>query len=333
MKSRQTLEPYPMVSKGTCIVQDLPICRLASRTRVAFAFGHVRRRAAWWKTDRAVSGPRAARRAARRARARARHAARRRSTASPPSPRCRKLALCSRSCSQRNTVSHFIILPYSLARFIVCWIQTRPGHARYSGVRLIYLSSLCPVSNLSFDRGHNCIFTFSAQSLYKLNSEEGTSTDPTKSPIRRAQPSPIGSDVMSPHQVSTVPMILGNMSWYVLEWSVRCACRSSRCRRRRPRAAPRPARAARASRAARTCTPSRSGATTSRTASTRCRRSSRTSTPTPPPRYNTKHIRSHLCISYAICVSTMITSNSSGVQRPTCVTLIKRTLNSSNQQR
>lgn len=125
MKSRQSLEPYPMVSKGTCIVQDLPICRLASRTRVAFAFGHVRRRAAWQKMGRAERAPRAARRAARRAR----RAGRRRSTASPPSPRCRKLALCSRSCSQRNTVSHFIILPYSLARFIVSWIQTRPGHA------------------------------------------------------------------------------------------------------------------------------------------------------------------------------------------------------------
>lgn len=44
---------------------------------------------------------------------------------------------------------------------------------------------------------------FPAKSLYKMNSAEevaGTS-DPTKSPIRKGQPSPIGSDVMSPHQV------------------------------------------------------------------------------------------------------------------------------------
>lgn len=40
-----------------------------------------------------------------------------------------------------------------------------------------------------------------AQSLYKLNSsEEGA--DPTRSPSRKTQPSPIGSDVMSPHHVS-----------------------------------------------------------------------------------------------------------------------------------
>lgn len=43
---------------------------------------------------------------------------------------------------------------------------------------------------------------FAAQSMYKLNnSEEGTGSDPTKSPVRRGQPSPIGSDIMSPHQV------------------------------------------------------------------------------------------------------------------------------------
>ncbi|XP_049867161.1 MLX-interacting protein isoform X2 [Pectinophora gossypiella] len=36
-----------------------------------------------------------------------------------------------------------------------------------------------------------------SQSLYKLNSSED---EPTRSPVRRAQPSPIGSDVMSPHQ-------------------------------------------------------------------------------------------------------------------------------------
>ncbi|XP_038215203.1 carbohydrate-responsive element-binding protein isoform X2 [Zerene cesonia] len=40
-----------------------------------------------------------------------------------------------------------------------------------------------------------------SQSLYKLNNstEEGLGSDPLKSPILRAQPSPIGSDVMSPH--------------------------------------------------------------------------------------------------------------------------------------
>ncbi|PZC84371.1 hypothetical protein B5X24_HaOG204945 [Helicoverpa armigera] len=45
-----------------------------------------------------------------------------------------------------------------------------------------------------------------SQSLYKLNSsEDGTGSDPTKSPIRRAQPSPIGSDVMSPHHSLSPP--------------------------------------------------------------------------------------------------------------------------------
>ncbi|XP_072943386.1 MLX-interacting protein isoform X2 [Epargyreus clarus] len=42
-----------------------------------------------------------------------------------------------------------------------------------------------------------------SQSLYKLNSsleDVASGSDPTKSPIRRGQPSPIGSDVMSPHQ-------------------------------------------------------------------------------------------------------------------------------------
>ncbi|XP_026742554.1 carbohydrate-responsive element-binding protein isoform X2 [Trichoplusia ni] len=51
-----------------------------------------------------------------------------------------------------------------------------------------------------------------SQSLYKLNSEEGTSTDPTRSPIRRAQPSPIGSDVMSPHQSLSPPTSPGGTS-------------------------------------------------------------------------------------------------------------------------
>ncbi|CAB3236429.1 unnamed protein product [Arctia plantaginis] len=52
-----------------------------------------------------------------------------------------------------------------------------------------------------------------SQSLYKLNSEEGSSTtDPTRSPIRRAQPSPIGSDVMSPHQSLSPPTSPGGGS-------------------------------------------------------------------------------------------------------------------------
>ncbi|CAK1552105.1 unnamed protein product [Leptosia nina] len=40
-----------------------------------------------------------------------------------------------------------------------------------------------------------------SQSLYKLNSsaEEGLNSDPMKSPVLRGQPSPIGSDIMSPH--------------------------------------------------------------------------------------------------------------------------------------
>ncbi|KAJ8722770.1 hypothetical protein PYW07_003950 [Mythimna separata] len=45
-----------------------------------------------------------------------------------------------------------------------------------------------------------------SQSLYKLNScEESASADPTKSPSRRTQPSPIGSDVMSPHHSLSPP--------------------------------------------------------------------------------------------------------------------------------
>ncbi|XP_026329316.1 MLX-interacting protein isoform X2 [Hyposmocoma kahamanoa] len=46
-----------------------------------------------------------------------------------------------------------------------------------------------------------------SQSLYKLSSNEDMvgSSDPTKSPIRRGQPSPIGSDVMSPHQSLSPP--------------------------------------------------------------------------------------------------------------------------------
>uniref|UniRef100_A0A2H1WJ47 SFRICE_002418 n=1 Tax=Spodoptera frugiperda TaxID=7108 RepID=A0A2H1WJ47_SPOFR len=49
-----------------------------------------------------------------------------------------------------------------------------------------------------------------SQSMYKLNnSEEGTGSDPTKSPVRRGQPSPIGSDIMSPHQSLSPPVSPG----------------------------------------------------------------------------------------------------------------------------
>lgn len=50
----------------------------------------------------------------------------------------------------------------------------------------------------------NVIF-FTAQSLYKLNSsvDDGVGiNDPMKSPILKGQPSPIGSDIISPHHVS-----------------------------------------------------------------------------------------------------------------------------------
>lgn len=51
-----------------------------------------------------------------------------------------------------------------------------------------------------------------SQSLYKLNSNEDVagSSDPTKSPIRRGQPSPIGSDVMSPLQSVSPPTSPGS---------------------------------------------------------------------------------------------------------------------------
>ncbi|CAH2990758.1 unnamed protein product [Chilo suppressalis] len=52
-----------------------------------------------------------------------------------------------------------------------------------------------------------------SKSSYKLNSstEEGLlGTDPTRSPIRKGQPSPIGSDVMSPHQSLSPPTSPGS---------------------------------------------------------------------------------------------------------------------------
>lgn len=54
------------------------------------------------------------------------------------------------------------------------------------------------------NRALNVTF-FTAQSLYKLNSsvEDGVGiSDPMKSPIMKGQPSPIGSDIISPHHVS-----------------------------------------------------------------------------------------------------------------------------------
>ncbi|KAG6449533.1 hypothetical protein O3G_MSEX006100 [Manduca sexta] len=46
-----------------------------------------------------------------------------------------------------------------------------------------------------------------SQSLYKLSSNEDGAggSDPTKSPVRRGQPSPIGSDIMSPHRSASPP--------------------------------------------------------------------------------------------------------------------------------
>ncbi|KAL4702530.1 hypothetical protein ACJJTC_001415 [Scirpophaga incertulas] len=51
-----------------------------------------------------------------------------------------------------------------------------------------------------------------SKSFYKLNNAEDASptSDPTRSPLRRGQPSPIGSDVMSPHQSLSPPTSPGS---------------------------------------------------------------------------------------------------------------------------
>lgn len=83
---------------------------------------------------------------------------------------------------------------YSLSNFCFHNSDMYPYKSSYLNSRLLLTSS---------------VYSLAAQSLYKLNSsEEGAGSDP-KSPSRRAQASPIGSDVMSPHHVSSWVMRRG----------------------------------------------------------------------------------------------------------------------------